>query len=123
MTHIDNNAIVALTKYYGREIDSIATPSILDLCGSWISHLPLPLPPNSKVYGLGLNAEELAKNEAYTHWKVYDLNKSEKQEWDWIENGTLDLVICTVSIDYLIYPVSVLEECRQKLKDGIDSLL
>jgi ubiquinone/menaquinone biosynthesis C-methylase UbiE len=91
---------------------------ILDLCGSWISHLPNPLPPDIKVLGIGLNEEELERNPAYTEWKVYDLNRSEISEWSWIPSDSIDLVICTVSIDYLVYPIAVLNECRRVLKQG-----
>ena len=58
--------------------------SILDLCGSWISHLPLPLPLVTKVMGIGMNEKELAKNEAYTEWRFHDLNDSENQKWTWL---------------------------------------
>jgi hypothetical protein len=95
----------------------------LDLCGSWISHLPLPLPPNTKLAGIGMNGEELCQNPAYIEWKVYDLNTSEKQEWNWLKPQSLDIVICTVSIDYLIYPLTVLKECHRLLKFGFISVL
>lgn len=95
--------------------------SILDLCGSWISHLPLPLPQGASVYGIGMNADELAANKAYTLWKVYDLNASKEQTWDIVEAETLDLVLCSVSIDYLIHPLEVLKECQRLMKPGIPS--
>jgi ubiquinone/menaquinone biosynthesis C-methylase UbiE len=95
----------------------MSAPHILDLCGSWISHLPKPLPLGTKVFGIGLNEEELERNEGYDEWKVYDLNETEKQDWRWLPDESVDLVICTVSIDYLVYPVSVLQECRRVLKD------
>jgi 2-polyprenyl-3-methyl-5-hydroxy-6-metoxy-1,4-benzoquinol methylase len=121
VTHIDDHAIDALTQYYGTLINS-EKRSILDLCGSWISHLPLPLPLGTDVMGIGMNEEELAKNEAYTEWKVYDLNDSEKQQWIWLNSESLDIVICTVSIDYLIYPLTVLKECFRLLKHGTPKL-
>ena len=65
-----------------------------------------------------MNEEELKANEAYTKWKVYDLNKDEDQEWTWLKEDSLDLVICTVSIDYLIYPLAVLKESYRLLKPG-----
>ena len=97
---------------------------ILDLCGSWISHLPLPLPPGIKVFGMGLNEEELMANPAYNAgWKVFDLNANRKQDWTWFDTDggnidAFDVVICTVSIDYLIYPLEVLKECYRILKQG-----
>jgi ubiquinone/menaquinone biosynthesis C-methylase UbiE len=65
-----------------------------------------------------MNGEELAANKAYSKWKVYDLNASVDQKWDIVEAGTLDLVICTVSIDYLIHPLEVLKECHRLMKSG-----
>ena len=102
-------------------ISAIPAPSILDLCGSWVSHLPTSLPANTKVVGIGLNKEELSKNPVYTEWKVHDLN-DENQEWTWLDSHSIDTVICTVSIDYLIYPLSVLKECYRVLKKGINLL-
>jgi ubiquinone/menaquinone biosynthesis C-methylase UbiE len=68
--------------------------------------------------GLGLNEEELKANPAYTEWKVHDLNASKIQDWTWLETETMNAVICTVSIDYLIYPISVLKECYRVLRPG-----
>ena len=120
MTHIDDHAIEALTRYYGSLLpgarDSGVT--ILDLCGSWISHLPMPLPKDTKVAGVGMNEGELKANTVYTEWKVFDLNANEKQEWSWLKEGIFDLVICTVSIDYLIHPLAVLKQCHRLLKRG-----
>jgi predicted SAM-dependent methyltransferase len=65
-----------------------------------------------------MNEEELAKNPIYTQWKVYDLNCHETQNWEWIHTASVDLIICTVSIDYLIYPLTVLKECHRLLKPG-----
>lgn len=65
-----------------------------------------------------MNEEELHKNPAYTEYKVYDLNASETQEWNWITPESIDIVICTVSIDYLIHPLTVLKECHRLLKPG-----
>lgn len=65
-----------------------------------------------------MNEGELRANEAYTEWKVYDLNADENQRWTWVEEDFLDLVICTVSIDYLIHPLAVLKQCHRVLKPG-----
>jgi SAM-dependent methyltransferase len=118
VTHIDDNAIEKLTQYYGSLLPRDHPCSILDLCGSWISHLPLPLPEGTRVDGLGLNKEELERNPAYSAFKVFDLNASKDQKWEWLKNESFDLVICTVSIDYLIYPLEVLRECLRILKPG-----
>jgi ubiquinone/menaquinone biosynthesis C-methylase UbiE len=69
-----------------------------------------------------MNEDELKANPAYTEWKVYDLNALEKQEWTWLKSDSMDAVICTVSIDYLIYPKVVLRECFRVLKSGIPTV-
>jgi hypothetical protein len=38
VTHIDDGAIASLTKYYRRTLP--AGGAVLDICSSWISHLP-----------------------------------------------------------------------------------
>jgi|SRR5277367_246931 ubiquinone/menaquinone biosynthesis C-methylase UbiE len=115
---MDDHAIAALTDYYGSLLKGSEGKSILDLCGSWISHLPMSLPEGTKVVGIGMNEEELKANKAYTEWKVYDLNQGENQEWKWLKEQSLDIVICTVSIDYLIHPLTVLKESHRLLKPG-----
>lgn len=42
VTHIDDNAIKALTKYYAKVFPPAGNPdvAILDICSSWISHYP-----------------------------------------------------------------------------------
>ncbi|KAH0935783.1 hypothetical protein HID58_012900 [Brassica napus] len=42
VTHIDDPAIAALTKYYSKVLPESETPgvSILDMCSSWVSHYP-----------------------------------------------------------------------------------
>jgi ubiquinone/menaquinone biosynthesis C-methylase UbiE len=81
--------------------------------------LPTELPANTTVFGIGLNEEELKRNAAYTGWKVYDLNANETEQWTWLDSESMDVVICSVSIEYLIYPVASLKECRRILKQGM----
>ena len=77
---------------------------------------------------MGLNEDELAANRPYNlGWKVFDLNAREEQNWTWfpvegVNGEVFDTVICTVSIDYLIYPLEVLKECYKILKQGQISL-
>lgn len=46
---------------------------VLDLCSSWVSHIP-PGAPVSAVSGLGMNAEELRRNPLLSDRVVLDLN-------------------------------------------------
>merc|ERR1712087_656736 len=79
VTHIDDGAIKALTKLYDANLpksgqDDVA---ILDICSSWISHLPKGYTAG-KIVGLGMNDEELKANEALTDYMVQDLNVDPK---------------------------------------------
>ena len=71
----------------------------MDLCSSWISHLPDEL-HFDRVVGIGMNRFELEKNPRLTEFRVKDLNESPNLSE--IEAGSLDAVLITVSVDYLI---------------------
>ena len=89
-------------------------PAILDLMASWDSHLPQDLNP-SKVVGLGLNKNELAGNEALTEAIVHDLNENPVLPFS---DNTFDVVINTVSVDYLTKPIEIFKEVSRVLKPG-----
>lgn len=63
VTHIDDPAIAALTKYYQEVFPPSNTPGValLDMCSSWISHYP-PGYKQERIVGMGLNEEELKAN-------------------------------------------------------------
>jgi hypothetical protein len=46
---------------------------ILDLCSSWVSHIPITAPVGM-VFGLGMNAEELQRNSILSERVVSNLN-------------------------------------------------
>src|SRR5579863_4775749 len=110
--HIDEGAIAAVTALY-RELFP-AGGVILDLMGSWISHLP-PEIAYAEVIGHGMNAEELAANQRYDRWFVQDLNAKTRLP---IAGDALDAVAICVSIQYLQQPVAVLREVLAILKPG-----
>ena len=62
---------------------------------SWISHLPaesaLPL---GRVEGLGMNAEELAKNPRLAAWRAHDLNDDPRLPY---ASTSFDFALCAVS--------------------------
>lgn len=68
------------------------------------------------MIGVGMNGEELSKNEHLTRYFVKDLNVSPKLEE--VGDESVDVVICNVSVDYLIKPVQVFGEMRRVLKEG-----
>lgn len=69
--HIDDPAIACLKSYYSTIIKP--NHSVLDICSSWVSHLPAELKPQSMV-GYGMNYAELSKNPHLTKFSVKDLN-------------------------------------------------
>ena len=97
VTHIDDYAIESLMNYYESNLPNES--NIMDLCSSWISHLPNSLKFKS-VIGVGMNENELKKNKKLTTFHVHDLNKNPKLEK--FQSDTFDAVLCTVSVDYLI---------------------
>ena len=109
VTHIDDDAVTAVGELY-RELG--LTGDVLDLCASWVSHFPTT---PSRLVALGMNATELAANEAATDTIVHDLNVDPLLPF---EDATFDAVTCCVSIDYLVRPVEVFEEAARVLRGG-----
>jgi hypothetical protein len=84
VTHIDDRAIESLTDFYRQEFTALLMEQqtkrkldVLDLCSSWISHLPEDIAPLTlgRVEGIGMSEKELAANKQLTNYHVQDLNK------------------------------------------------
>lgn len=118
--HIDDNAIGALTDYYELEMSNKKKGEIdvLDLCSSWVSHLPEQNDSITfgKVVGVGMNEEELAKNKQLTEYYVQDLNK--EPTLSRFEDDSFDVVCNVVSVDYLTNPLKVFQEMHRVLRPG-----
>lgn len=112
VTHIDDAAISALTRFYGELMP--ADSRVLDLMTSWVSHLPAHWPLAS-VAGLGMNLTELEQNPVLGERIVQDLNKNPTLPWD---DGSFDAAIVTVSVQYLTRPSEVFAEVGRVLKHG-----
>ena len=112
VTHIDDGAIGAITDYYAATMFEGA--DVLDLCSSWISHLPPDL-KLGKVAGVGMNQEELARNERLDSYEVQDLNANPKLPYD---DSSFDFVCNVVSVDYLIKPKEIFAEMHRVLRPG-----
>lgn len=110
VTHIDDRAIAAVTQLY-REFFPPGG-EILDLMSSWISHLP-PGAEYSRVVGLGMNEEELRRNERLDSYVVQNLNENPALPFG---DAEFDGCGICVSIDYLTRPVEVLREVGRVLK-------
>jgi hypothetical protein len=111
--HVDDEFIYQVTELYRQRIP--AGGVVLDLCSSWVSHLP-PEVEYSKVIGHGMNAAELARNERLDSFFVRNLNH-EPDGWAAADN-TYDAVVCCVSVQYLQQPERVFQEIHRVLKPG-----
>jgi hypothetical protein len=110
VTHIDDGAVAALTEFYRTALP--AGGVLLDLMGSWVSHLP-PEIRYAEVIGHGMNRDELAANPRLDRWFVQNLNREMRLP---LAAASLDAVMICVSIQYLERPVAVLREVRRVLR-------
>lgn len=110
--HIDAWARARLAELHGRFIH--AESRVLDLMSSRVTHLSEDARP-AHLVGLGMNADELAENSLLHEYRVHDLNRAPELPYD---SACLDVVLCALSIEYLIDPVTVLREVGRVLKPG-----
>lgn len=109
--HVDGGFRDRLTRLYAEHL--APGDDVLDLMGSWVSHLPDV--EFGRVVGHGLNAEELAANDRYDDWFVRDLNADADLD---LPDGSFDAVTCAVSVQYLQYPGRVFAEVARVLRPG-----
>ena len=110
VTHIDDNAITILKKYYRSLLKD--GDSVLDLMSSWVSHLPEEI-KYSRVSAQGMNEVELGSNPQLTDFIVQNLNTNQVLP---LEDESFDLCSIAVSVQYLTSPVKVFEEIARVLK-------
>ena len=112
VNHLDDRAIGIIRELYGR----LLAPGmrVLDLMSSWTSHLPDGL-GLAGVIGLGMNAAELAANPGLTDYTVHDLNRMPRLPYT---DREFDVVICTVSVEYLVHPFDIFSDVCRVLKPG-----
>ena len=112
VNHIDEKAIGTIAGLYG----SLIHPGsdVLDLMSAWRSHVPDTADLKSLV-GLGMNADEMADNPQLTDFRVHDLNAYPKLPF---EDNSFDIVIGTVSVEYLIHPDEVFADVARVLRPG-----
>lgn len=148
VTHIDDNAISLLRRYYSEQLPKQGR--ILDLCSSWISHFPTEL-------------EDAARASAHSSVRASSINKGEvsgsSHPFEDISSSTTNLEVigmgmntaeldsnpilsqrivqdlnadpalpailaplnamtCVVSIDYLTQPLQVLQSAHSMLVPG-----
>lgn len=110
--HLDSTARAEISGRYGRLIRPGSR--VLDLMGSWTSHLPDSLELGGLTV-LGMNGEELRHNTRATETVVQDLNADPALPF---AEASFDAVICTASVEYLTHPLAVTAEIRRILKPG-----
>ena len=125
VTHIDDNAIHNLRKYYSTVLPRKGR--ILDFCSSWISHYPPEVETAGQsgdldILGTGMNRSEMSKNPVLNSWSIQDLNEDPDvrlpQNESLSSDKMLDAATCVVSIDYLVRPVDVLASIRRQTNVG-----
>ncbi len=110
VNHIDDRAIETISGLYGKLLKP--GMDVLDLMSGWRSHLPESAAPHS-VTGLGMNGAEMADNPQLTRHIVHDLNENPTLPF---KDGSFDLVLCTVSVEYLTDPIAVFKEVNRVLR-------
>jgi SAM-dependent methyltransferase len=112
VVHIDDAAIETIKEFFLEVIPPGAV--VLDLLSSWRSHWPVEL-PKQRLVGLGLNADEMADNPHLDEYVVHDVNTDPHLPFD---GNTFDVVLLTVSIQYLTQPIEIFQEVNRVLKSG-----
>lgn len=112
VNHLDTTAQSVWRDFTGRFVRNDA--SVLDLMASHDSHLPVDLHP-ARLTGLGMNADELANNAALSERIVHDLNADPLLPFP---AAQFDVVLCALSIEYLVQPEAVMRDVKRVLKPG-----
>jgi SAM-dependent methyltransferase len=113
VSHLDTLALSTVEKIIGDLVEE-ERPVILDLMAGWDSHIPEGIQP-ARLVGLGLNENELQKNKALTEYRLHDLNGDPTIPFP---DRSFDVVLNTVSVDYLTHPLRIFEEVHRVLKPG-----
>lgn len=108
--HVDEHFRERLTELYRERLRP--GDDVLDLMGSWVSHLPEEM-SFGRVTGHGMNDEELAANEQLDGFFVQDLNQTQSLP---LESESFDAVLCAVSVQYLQHPKQVFAEVARVLR-------
>ena len=109
VSHIDSQAQQHLAASLQNNLtDNI---KVLDLMASIQSHLPM----HYNAYGLGMNQEEMAANPNLSEWYVHDLNRKPKLPFG---DKSFHMIMCHLSIEYLLHPYKVIADCARILKDN-----
>jgi SAM-dependent methyltransferase len=109
--HLDTRALATVNALYKRLVPVHA--DVLDLMASFDSHLEgCSL---HSLHLLGMNADELQANRPASTRILQDLNVQQELPF---EAASLDAVICTASVEYLIQPCRLFAEVLRILRPG-----
>ena len=115
--HIDEPACAALTNFFTGILPP--TGEILDLMSSYASHLPRKAAYKS-VVGLGMNEIELQANQQLSSYLVHNLAINPKLPF---EDNSFDACIITVSVQYLVHPITVFKEIGRVLRPNCSCIV
>jgi hypothetical protein len=109
--HVDAQASSLLRRIYSRYLQR--NDRVLDLMSSLQSHLPENY--SLVTTGLGLNKAEMKKNPSLQDHLVHDLNETGVLPFN---NSMFDVVVCSLSIEYLTNPQKIVSEIGRVLVPG-----
>jgi SAM-dependent methyltransferase len=110
--HLDENALKQLKSVYNKLIP--ADSEILDLMSSINSHIDNSH-DRKRIVGLGMNEEELSANPCLDEIIVHDINQESGLPFD---DASFDIVVCSLSIEYITQPSSLFDEVARLLRPG-----
>ncbi len=109
-SHLDHEAREVARSWYAALVPNGGR--VLDLLAGIESHLPEHL---AHVVGIGLNAEELARNPRVDEAFLHDVNRDPRLP---CEAAAFDAAVCTVSVQYLTRPIELFREVGRVLRPG-----
>jgi SAM-dependent methyltransferase len=110
--HLDGAFRQRLTQLYRERIPAGAV--VLDLMGSWVSHLPDDV-TYASVIGHGLNARELNANPRLQRRWVQNLNTDQRLP---LEDASVDATLIVAGWQYLQYPEAIAAELLRITRPG-----
>jgi SAM-dependent methyltransferase len=113
VSHLDGIALATVERIIGSLIVE-ERPHVLDLMAGWDSHVPASLRAE-RLVGLGLNENELMRNRALTERVIHDLNSDPRLPFP---DDSFDVVLNTVSVDYMTRPFEIFREAGRILRPG-----
>jgi SAM-dependent methyltransferase len=108
--HLDSLALATVEDLFAQQIPKGSR--ILDLMAGAQSYLRAELEP-AAVTGLGLNEQDLQENPVLTERIIHDLNAVPLLPFN---DNEFDVVVNTISVDYMTRPIEVFREVSRILK-------